>query len=326
MTTSAAESGATEPNVAPILDLIEAFRRSKTMFAAVSMGVFDTAPLKVSEQTETMARLLDACVALGLLTRQEDEYRNTAASEKYLRRGGPDSLVGYILYSNEVLFRMWANLEDAVRDGTPRWKQTFDLDGPLFDAFFRNEESMRTFLLGMHGFGQLSSTRIAAAFDLSDFTTLCDLGGATGHLAAACCDRWSNLRGIVLDLPRVVAFGRTVTAHNRVEFVEGDFFEGPLPAADLYVLGRILHDWADDKVARLLGRIREALPDGGGALIAEKLLDGVPSHMQSLNMLVMTEGRERTFDHYDALVRAAGFRTIEARRTDSPLDAILVRK
>jgi acetylserotonin N-methyltransferase len=29
------------PDPQPVLDLIEAFRHSKTMFAAVSMGVFD---------------------------------------------------------------------------------------------------------------------------------------------------------------------------------------------------------------------------------------------------------------------------------------------
>ena len=29
------------PDPAPVLDLIEAFRRSKTMFTAVSMGVFE---------------------------------------------------------------------------------------------------------------------------------------------------------------------------------------------------------------------------------------------------------------------------------------------
>jgi len=29
------------PDPAPVIDLIEAFRRSKTMFAAVALGVFD---------------------------------------------------------------------------------------------------------------------------------------------------------------------------------------------------------------------------------------------------------------------------------------------
>jgi len=47
-----------------ILELIDAFRRSKTMFAAVKLGIFDGAR---PADSKALARLLDACVALGLL-------------------------------------------------------------------------------------------------------------------------------------------------------------------------------------------------------------------------------------------------------------------
>ena len=78
--------------------------------------------------------------------------------------------------------------------------------------------------------------------------------------------------------------------------IAGDFFTDPLPPADLYSLGRILHDWSEEKIRKLLAKIHAALPDGGGLLIAEKLLepDYVSGHMQSLNMLIVTEGRERS--------------------------------
>ena len=63
-------------------------------------------------------------------------------------------------------------------------------------------------------------------------------------------------------------------------------------------------------------------------LIAEKLLDAhnVPAHMQSLNMLIVTEGRERSASEYEALLRGAGFSKVDSRRTGSPLDAILAIK
>ena len=52
------------------------------------------------------------------------------------------------------------------------------------------------------------------------------------------------------------------------------------------------------------------LPTGGGVLIAEKLLNedksGPPSaQLQSLNMLVCTEGRERTLSEYRKLLEDA---------------------
>src|SRR5258708_30308998 len=184
-----------------VLDLIEAFRRSKTMFVATALGIFDgKRPADVKE----LPRLLDACVALGLLEKPDGgEYVNTAESDRFLRSSSPATLSGYVLYSNSALYPMWANLEDALREGAPRWKQTFGLDGPIFSAFFRTDESMREFLKGMHGFGRLTSPAVVAALDLSRLRSLVDLGGASGHLADAARERYPNLETTVFDLPVV---------------------------------------------------------------------------------------------------------------------------
>jgi acetylserotonin N-methyltransferase len=108
---------------APILDLIEAFRRSKAMFAAVALGIFDGERPKGA----ALDRLLDACVSLGLLERRGDRYVNTPVADEYLRRSSPRTLSGYIRYSNTALYPMWAHLEDAVLEGSHRWKQTFGI-------------------------------------------------------------------------------------------------------------------------------------------------------------------------------------------------------
>src|SRR5262249_41256708 len=187
-------------------------------------------------------------------------------------------LTGYITYSDRVLWQLWARLADAVREGTPRWKQAFDLDGPIFASFFRTEDDKREFLWGMHGYGQISSPEVVSAFDLSRFAQLVDLGGATGHLAIAACRRYPRLRAAVFDLPELIPVANAMIAAEpdvagRVATVAGDFFVDELPPADLYALGRILHDWAEDKIGRLLARVHQALPAGGALLIAEKLLD-----------------------------------------------------
>jgi acetylserotonin N-methyltransferase len=300
-----------------VLDLIDAFRRSKTMFAAVELGIFDG---RRPADCKELPRLLDACVALGLLEKRGGEYVNTPEAERFLRSDTPDTLSGYIRYSNNALYPMWGHLEDAVREGGPRWKQTFGWDGPIFSHFFRTEGAMREFQKGMHGFGRLSSPAVVSAFDLSGFRRLVDLGGGTGHVAEAAHDRYANLETAVFDLPRVAEmFPGTIA---------GDFFTDPLPSADLYSLGRILHDWSEDKIAKLLAKIYAALPAGGGLLIAEKLLepDYVSGHMQSLNMLIVTEGRERSAAEYEALLRAAGFSKVDSCRTGTPVDAILAIK
>jgi len=325
----------------PILDLIEAFRRSKVMFTAVALGVFEhlaegpeeafALSLRIGASEDTTSRLLDACVSLGLLKKRGKLYANSDLATVYLLRGSPRTMVGYILYSDRVLYPMWAHLDDALREGTHRWKQTFGLDGALFSHFFRTDEDRRCFLLGMHGMGQLSSPAVASAFDLSGYRRVVDLGGATGHLAMAIAERYPDIEPAVFDLPEVIECAREFTAGSRLDLLSGDFFGDPLPEADLYTLGRILHDWSEDKIERLLARIYAALPSGGALLLAEKLLHEdlagpAAAHMQSLNMLICTEGRERSFSQYAALLNQAGFGEVRGEYTNTPLDAVLAIK
>jgi acetylserotonin N-methyltransferase len=316
------------------------------MFVAVSLGVFDSlerAPgsaerlaAESQAQCEPMERLLDACVGLGLLSKQNGLYQNEPVASTYLCRGTPATLVGYILYSDKVLYQLWSNLENAVRQGGAQWKHTFHQDGGIFDHFFRTEEDMRAFLQGMHGFGTLSSPLVVAAFDLSRFKTFVDLGGATGHLAIAACERYPGLTTVIFDLPRVIdAVAPQISVcsvASRIQLRKGDFFRvEELPEADLYGLGRILHDWPDEKVTGLLKAIYEHLPSGGGILLSEKLLredktGPIAAQLQSLNMLVCTEGKERSLGEFRILLESAGFTNVRGSVTGAPLDAVFAVK
>jgi acetylserotonin N-methyltransferase len=330
---------------AGILELIAAFRRSKAMFTAARLGVFD----KLEEEPRTseelaaelnlnhnaLERLLNGCVGLKLLRRDGDEYHNTPAASRYLISDSPDTLASYIRYSDESLFLLWSHLDDAVREGTNRWTQTFGSRNALFDHYFRSDAAAASFLGGMHGFGQIGSRRIVRAFDLGRFHHLVDLGGATGHLAIAACEAYPDLRATVLDLPQVERFAQphieASAVKDRVQFLAGDFFKQDLPPGDLYALGRILHDWDEPNIIALLSKINDSLSSGGGLLITETLMNDdrtgpVSTLMQDLNMLVCTDGRERTAAEYQALLQSAGFPNVQFHRTGLPVDAILATK
>jgi acetylserotonin N-methyltransferase len=333
------------PNPAPVLELIHAHRRTKAMFTAVSMGVFDclaegtasapTVAKRLGAHPDAMERLLDGCVALGFLQKDGDLYSNLPVASTFLTRTSPDTLSGYILYANQALYPLWGNLEAAVREGTNRWAQTFGRNVPIFDHFFRTDKARRDFISGMHGFGLLSSPSVVTAFDLSRFRRLVDLGGASGHLVLTACAVYPELQGVLFDLPAVIPTARDYVDRSphraRVALVAGDVFVNPLPEADLFALGRVIHDWPEEKIRPLLAKVWQRLPSGGALLIAEKLLNDqksgpVVALMQSLSMLVCTEGKERTLAEYTALLREAGFTNVEGKVTSAPLDAILAVK
>ncbi|KAL4635536.1 N-acetylserotonin O-methyltransferase-like protein isoform X2 [Arapaima gigas] len=73
------------------------------------------------------------------------------------------------------------------------------------------------------------------------------------------------------------------------------------------------------------------LASWGAVLLAETVLDERKPHssrafLQSLNMLVQTEGEERSFVRYSALLREHGFAGVRLCCTGNFLDALLAFK
>ncbi|WDQ15930.1 class I SAM-dependent methyltransferase [Rhodopirellula sp. P2] len=329
----------------PVLQYINGFRFSKVMFAAVELGVFDLMEQRPRSASESatelkcdpaaMKRLLDGLVGMDLLSREGDLYNNTELASELLTTTSPNRMTGYIKFSNDVSWKLWTHFENAIREGSHRWKDAYGWEQPIFSSFFADEAAMREFLMGMHGYGVISSPKVVRAVDLSPFKHLVDLGGATGHLSIAACEAYDSLTATVFDLPDVIPLTKEIVAQStvseRIDVVGGDFFDDDLPQADLMSLGRILHDWSDEKIDRLLAKIHGRLPDGGGLLLAEILIQddrGGPDwgQMQDLNMLVCTEGRERTLAEYELILRRAGFREVTGRVTGAPVDAVLAIK
>ncbi|MFO0923844.1 MAG: methyltransferase dimerization domain-containing protein, partial [Pirellulales bacterium] len=95
-----------------VLELMAAYRRSKVMFAAVDLGIFDV--LEAGHRTATdvatqlqcdesaMTRLLHALVGLGLVEEREGMFGNSDVAHTYLTRSSPQRFTGYIQYSNDV--------------------------------------------------------------------------------------------------------------------------------------------------------------------------------------------------------------------------------
>jgi hypothetical protein len=96
----------------------------------------------------------------------------------------------------------------------------------------------------------------------------------------------------------------------RFSAVAGDFFAA-VPAADLYLLKTVLHDWEDDQATSILRNCRSATHDGGRALVVETVIGeiGKPDFATLSDMvLCVTGGIERDLEEFDALFAASGWR------------------
>uniref|UniRef100_A0A1A8LJP6 Acetylserotonin O-methyltransferase n=4 Tax=Nothobranchius TaxID=28779 RepID=A0A1A8LJP6_9TELE len=334
-----------------ILEYLHGFYISKTVFTACELGVFDVLlaaerPMSAEEISQAVGasldgtqRLLAACGGLQLLNVHQDGeqvfYSNTNQARVYLTSSSPRSLYQCTQYSSKTIYRCWNYLTDAVREGRNQYEKAFGVSSKdLFQAIYSSDEEMVRFMQMMNYIWNICGKDVVTAFDLSPFKDICDLGGCAGALAKHFTSAYPECNVTIFDLPKVACTARqhfVNEADQRISFHEGDFFKDSLPAADLYMLARILHDWTDERCIELLSRIYKACKPGGSVLLVEALLneDGsgpLTVQLYSLNMLVQAEGRERTAAQYTALLAGAGFTNIQHRLTGRLYDVVLGHK
>jgi hypothetical protein len=150
---------------------------------------------------------------------------------------------------------------------------------------------------------------VIEAYDFTPYSTIADVGGGHGHLLRAILDTSPSASGLLFELPHVVA--EVGVGSDRLSLAAGDFFADPLPVADAYVLMEVIHDWPDEKAAKILAAVRKSAPAHARLVIVEALVSEAPgphfSKTLDIIMLAVTGGRERTPSEYDALLKAAGF-------------------
>ena len=122
---------------------------------------------------------------------------------------------------------------------------------PFFEWMSSHPDRSAAFDAAMEAGARMHGLVVAAALDWSSSRAVCDVGGGTGAFLAVLLEEEPHLRGVVLDLPDVIARARP---HDRIEFVAGDAFAAIPAGFDTYVFVNVLHDWGDEDAVRLLTR------------------------------------------------------------------------
>lgn len=138
---------------------------------------------------------------------------------------------------------------------------------------------------------------ISSTLDLEKDVTVVDLGGGKGALLKAIGPSVANR--ILVDRPEVIEN----LAIDGVELASCDIFSDELPKGDVYILSRVLHDWSDDICKDLLERI----PKSAHVVIIDRFAEPSRHGLLSLNMLLVTGGRERTAEDWNKLYRLSGW-------------------
>jgi 2-polyprenyl-3-methyl-5-hydroxy-6-metoxy-1,4-benzoquinol methylase len=319
-----------------IMQLGFAYWGSKTLLSAVELGLFTEiakGPMALDEIRsrfglhERGARdFVDALVALGILERHQEEYINTPAADLYLDRAKLTYIGGILEMMSIRLFRHWADLTQGLKTGIPQNEVKHGED--IFDAVYKDPKRLEEFLASMTGLSIGIAHQIARKFSWTQYRSFVDIGAAQGGLSVVLAQTHKNLTGIGADLPVVgPIFDKYVASFGlkeRVKFAALDFFQQPLPKADVVIMGHILHDWDLPKKKMLVRKAYDALPAGGAFIVFESIIDDERRSnafglLMSLNMLIETRGG---FDYTGAdctnWMREAGFRQTRIEHLSGP--------
>src|SRR5262245_58921920 len=321
-----------------ILHLGTGFWASRTLLSAIELGLFsepakgprDAAALQQHFGLhERSARdFLDALVALGMLRRKGSSYSNTPEADLFLDRNKPGYVGGLLEMFAVRLYPFWASLTEALRTGQPQNEAKTGGAG-LFETLYADPQRLRIFLEAMTGVSMGPSRAIAQKFPWKKYKTVMDIGGAQGCASVQAALAHKHLTGGEFDLPAVGPvyedYVQSFGLERRLKFVPGDFFRDALPAADVLLMGHILHDWNLDEKLMLLSKAHKALPKGGALIVYDAIIDddrrkNSGGLLMSLNMLIETPGG---FDYTGAdcmsWMKKAGFRKASVQPLAGPI-------
>jgi hypothetical protein len=330
-------SGPEPPYQSALFGLITGYHLSCAVYVAARLGIADlladgpSTCAALASATHTHAsslnRVLRLLVSAGVLTEDDDARFGLAPIGECLRSDAPDSMRAVALLWGGRPQLAWGRLLHCVQTGKPAFARVFGTDP--FGHMFANRDAADVFDEGMAAVTRHTATAVAAAYDFSRFTTIVDVGGGNGALLAGILSAYPPVRGILFDVPHVVARAEQrlteLGVGDRCRTVGGSFLENVPSGGDAYVLSNVLTDWTDEDATTILQRCHAAMTSNATLLILEAVYPSRIDHSAEsraaastdVNVMVCTGGRERSEAEFRELCHAAGFELSRIVRTSS---------
>ncbi|MGC2538920.1 MAG: methyltransferase [Candidatus Sulfotelmatobacter sp.] len=304
--------------------MIRGYMPSRCILTALELDIFtavgdganaEQIGARIHANARAVAMLLNALVALGLLSKSGDDYKNTVESARFLVQGSKDNHRNGLLHTANIWHR-WSTLTDAVRTGT-RIPVDYD-DTP---------EWTRNFIAGMQRNAKARAPLVVKALGTAGVRRILDLGGGSGAYSIAFAKACPYVQCEILDIPEVVPLTSEYVSQAgvsaQVSLRAGDMLQDDFGSGyDLIMLNAICHMFSEEQNQDIFRRAHQALARNGRLVVQDFILNPDktgPQHaaLFSLNMLVATEaGASYSELEYTNWMNAAGF--TDVRRIDLP--------
>jgi 2-polyprenyl-3-methyl-5-hydroxy-6-metoxy-1,4-benzoquinol methylase len=289
------------------------FTASRIILTANNFRIFDhlISPGKTAQalagkiMTDVRATelLLNSLVAIGLLQKRKDRYKNSPLTSRYLVSGKPE-YQGDILRHYNTLWDNWSGLDRVLKTGKPN----------------RKAHDHEAFILGMHDLAFLKVRKVLAHLDLKGVKRVLDLGGGPGTYSMALAIKGREVT--IMDFPETLKIAKRLIdgagLSKKITLLPGDFTSDDMGNGyDLVFISQILHAYDERACISMLKKCYQALSPGGRVVVQEFTLDETRTSpfqgaLFAINMLVNTPGgRTYTPKEMSGWMKKAGCRDIK---------------
>ncbi len=229
---------------------------------------------RVDCDEDTTHRLLRGAVACNLCTM--DGRTGAVALTRMgavLRNDHPASLRSWMRYKGmRSTVDAWGGLAASVRNGQSAFEIVHGMS--VWDWYATHPDEQRVFAATMRQATEISARAIARVYPWPDAAVVCDVAGGIGTLLSVIV-AGSHVRGVLVDSAGMLAEAELLFAERgvaeRVDLVEGDIFRAVDATADVYLLKDVLHDWDDERCAKILCAVAASMPRGSRLVVIEYL-------------------------------------------------------
>ena len=313
------------------------FWKSQTIYAAVKLGLFDkigSDGIKLQNLVDNfkidkdgLQRLVRALCSLDLLKVQKEKIFITKKGE-FLREDNEFSLSAAAIMWNEEHYHAWSNATLAIKNGSEVFSSIYG--EPFFTWLEKNKDKAELYQKAISTYAKKDYFRIPKIHDFSKHKRILDVGGGSGFFLKYMLEEYPEIKVMLLDTEKSIEIAQQDILKiydERCTFFTGNFFEKIPKVADAIFLFRILHDWNDELVVKILRKCYDALVQNQHLYIVELILpddyNNPHGALLNLNMLTVTGGKERTRNDFKTLLEENGFQIDEFKQIDE-LNSLII--
>jgi SAM-dependent methyltransferase len=308
-----------------VLSIAEGFFKSDILFALLKLKIFERIDkgsetlrelaAELGVRPETLSRLLNAGVALGLLESEDGlEFRIAAKYRMVLAPSAGDYYLGDLIASLDYFGAAFAKLDEAVLNSGPTIDPSAHIGG--------NQDSTREFILGFHNYALLRGKELAHFLSTEGCKSMLDLGCGPGTYSFQLGMKNPDLALYLLDLPEVLEITKEVQANfplkNEIHYLPLDAIKSDIPGSyDLILVSNMLVGLSQEESRALIKRLYDSVNPGGSLVVQAQFLrdDRMGPEwpvVLDLMMLCSTpDGRNHAPQETTAWLNEAGFKETE---------------